>query len=302
MAKKSVGVAVAEPTTAKAETVIPAPKGLGGMGAMLAALKKGNAQKAPEKEKDGGPVDIKLADKGICERIASYVLEACKEKAAKSRKENIGEDIRPVFEAEHVKKCREDGSYYLTSKVNGDINYGSAQYSIAKPDPKTKELATVELIDAALQSQMGAKYAEWIEPTIEVFINPEEATAATVQFLQDKLGLEHFGRLFGFRQGTGLKKLAVGKEDIVVMKRDAVVDAKAEKVVNALLEAKLIVKGSGTLTCQKPALAVAEERLMAQEKDLLAAQAGRTSAAAQGAAVGAVAGAAAAVAAHAKAS
>lgn len=272
---------------AKAQTATQPQSVVSVPGDDLAAMMMGAGVAAePVKSSKSSVSELKIDDAGKLAQINRYVEYDAREKAAKAMKENIGEQIRPWMKSAYVAFCRVAKMFHKTISINGDMNFGSVQLKVAKADPDKGK--TPALIKQGLKDHFGDKYAEYVEDTITIFVKPEVTNKDTIAMLQKALGAE-FGRIFTFEQDIGLREIGGDKDKIVVLKRDAILDPLLDASVKAAVDKGLLTENMGSITSQKSALALAEEKLVKEEADRqqrLNANGNVAAAAAAGAAAG----------------
>lgn len=271
---KKAGVAVAD-AKAKAET--PPPESATKSAGMddLEALLSGSTKTEPKKASTS-VAEVKLSDvlpkdeaEETSKQVLAFIEQSAREKAAKGRKESIGEEIKTVVKKVYAAFCRKQKVYHKTICLNGFMNFGSIQLKVAAPDEKKGTSSSS--IKAALKALFGGQYETFIEDTYVLQVRPvimsDRAQAIeAIKLLQAKLGSD-FGRLFEHSQDIGLKEIGTEKDKIVILKRDALFDPSVEAKVTLGVEQGLLAENMGALTPQKSALAVAEERMLEEEKN-----------------------------------
>ena len=83
--------------------------------------------------------------------------------------------------------------------------------------------------------------------------------------LQAKLG-EDFGKMFGHEQGIDLKRVKMGKDEVVVLRQRSAMDPAVDALVKGALGKGLLKRTNGALTPSQEAKLNAEARLAALEK------------------------------------
>ena len=250
----------------------------------LAAMMAGSGVVADEKKASkSGTVTLKISDLELLKKVRRYIKETAKEKAAKGKKEGLGEDIRPSFEDSWTKLCREQQVFHKTVCMDDMMNFGSPQLKVSSANEKLK--TTVDSIKAGLKAHFAADYAKYVEDTITIFVKPEKTNGVTIKTLQDKLGMDLFREIFSYETNIDLKKVGSDKDAIVVLKRDAVMYPAVEKQVVEAMAKNLLARNAGALTPLKSALAIAEEELLKEAKDQKVSMTDVANAAAKGAVV-----------------
>ena len=302
MAKKAAVAAVAVPAPVHAEAYSTPPPSLAakpsatdGLFAALNKLKSGGATIAePKKGKASVPM-VPVAEEAIKEALKTYVEADAKRKAAESRMKGPGNILREWADAKWLTMVRTGKTFFRTICLDGDMNYGSGQIKMAKPDSEKKDskgrTISDETLVLGLKEIFGEKYDTYFEPQLEMKVAPEYANVTTITMLQDKLGLEQFNRLFPSTHViTDLKRDGIDADAVVLLKKDAAIDPVVFEQVERAVAENYVSKTNGSLTSQQKGLAAAAETMLAEEKLL---QKHRESTLAVAAAVGAAAGIAA---------
>ena len=241
---------------------------VGGLDDALAMLEGANVSAAPAKAKKSSVPDVKVD--GIDEKVLKYVVEASREAAAKGRKEAIGAELRPVFDDKWLDWCRANKSFAPRINVNTLIAYTGGQLKVADPD----DVHPIKAINDALKSHFGAEYGDFVKPSLSLYVKDEESLAAAgltlagvIKTLQEKLGAEEFSKMFGHEQGIALKKVKMGKDDVVVLRQRAAMDASVAAKVKSAMDKGLLARTNGALTPSTEAKLNAEKMLAALEKE-----------------------------------
>jgi hypothetical protein len=272
---KKAAVAEAVAGKAKAETPPSVSATVAAGDDLEALLSAGGTQAVETKTASSSVAEVKLAEvlpkdeaEETSKNLLKFIEQSAREKAAKGRKESLGEDIKGIVKKVFSAFCRKQKVYHKTICLNGVINFGSIQLKVAAPDKKKG--TTSATIKAGLKALFGAAYENFVEDTYVLQVRPEimenraEAVAA-VKLLQEKLGAD-FARLLVYSQDIGLKEIGPDKDKIVVLKRDALFDPAVDAKVTLGIEQGFLTDNMGALTPQKSALAVAEEKMLDEEK------------------------------------
>ena len=143
-------------------------------------------------------------------------------------------------------------------------------------------LDRVELTDAStavLLSLAQEAYKKTKAPEMEAAIKELQTRQARVQG-------QTFAKMFEFELGIGFVTDKVGDEKVEVLKREMALNPALHEKVKEAINKGLLEMNNGSITAQKKALAVAEEKLLKEE---MARQQTVAAAAAAGAAAGAMA-------------
>jgi hypothetical protein len=310
MAKKATvkDVKVGEPQPGDATPPQSAAPAGGSLMGALAAMKKGGAKAEVTKTSKSGVVAVEIDEKKepeIARAMRTFIIEDAKLKAAESRKQSAGDQLKEWAESKWFSLVRVGQQYLKTISLKGDINFGSGKLVVGKPNsevnpPLTKEgivtgLGGVDGIPGVFDKTEYAKYVKstlilkvaaeinkgMLEPILskedrEKYVLPTipasslastDATVAVIQLLQGKLGLPLFDLIFpSYDISIELRKDKPGDDGIVELKRDMALFPAIEKKVEDAMAKGLVAKWSGALTSQKNALAVAQEELLAEQK------------------------------------
>ena len=268
---------VAVPQNAPQATTVVA----GGFDDALAMVESAKVAATPAKaKKDSVPV-VKV--NGVDEKVLRFALAAQEQLAAEGRKDDLGAQLRPSFDEAWLLYCREHKSFVPSVDVNGQVGYVGGQIGVAAANDKKPvspcpagmqaEGWAAKALNAALREHFGASYSEFIEPSLSLFVKSaselEKAgltLTGVLKVLQEKLGPD-FGKMFGYSQGIGLKRVKSGSDEVVVLRQRAVLDPAVDALVTAAIGKGLLSKSSGSLKPSNEVKANAEKWLAALEKE-----------------------------------
>lgn len=251
--------ATVEHEPAVAAPTVPAASSLSALRAQM----KGVAKETKKEGKSSTP-EVPLSDASMKKDIRAYLVAAAREKAACGQKESIGDRIRGPAKELYISFCRQSSIYHKVICLGSEMNFGSIQLKVAKPNAKSG--TTVQSIEDGLRELFGADFDKYYSIAPSIALKPEKVTPEVVTLLKSKLGDAAFNDLFVYNEDLGLTEAGGAEDKIVLLKRDATMNPVAAAKVSQAIEKFLLTENMGSLTPQKTALALAEEEILAEEQ------------------------------------
>lgn len=223
-----------------------------------ALLSGAGVHKEAKKEAKSSVPEVPIEDDDLKQEIHDYMMASAKEKAAKAMKELVGEEIRPSAHVLYLECCRKTGIYHKTICLGSEMNFGSIQLAVAKPDKKSGR--TADSIEGDLQRMFGEDFQTYFTKTHSLSI--KAVTVENVKFLMEQLGADKFKELFTHSEDLSLTEVGGGEDKIVLLRKDSIMDKKVAVTVADAISHSLLTENAGALTPQKGALAIVEKEIL----------------------------------------